>query len=522
MYRIVFFKIPFMRGGYRVPATPFGDKPIEHMGNYKVAEVVTDMAFSEQQRQILLAHDTAVQVDNGAANFCYVAYTSTSEIGNYEDDSRPSYYWVDDIEFFGVPQGENEPAAMVTISPDVWLTDFFPNTPTVRGRLAQSSNVIATSPREPTVSPQFQYGAITVTNALAGTHVRAVGFFVQDDGEIICLARGAMQGFTDVQSDVQYLGTAARYLITEQITKNIKCLRIYIVPEDFFTLDDGTNIFNNNDAGKIETSDGIQVGVFKPRGSKKTFYQMQHVFDIDGSDVMGVNDMAYIATPSRFIEIVNGRGVSFIPSGETNARAQFAASVYISLAPSGENGMQILFLCGNEFIDVSDDFMVDFAVNDDAVRQAQHKQLFAVRNITGAIGAIGGAVGGAASGNYFGVVQSIAGGAEQIVSRAAERKSPANVTGSGDAMGTLSSVNMLVYFVKMSTIINGDEVSDAAEEFGYVYTNNPYVRYDETDPMPRDDYYRFSVVDVTGMTGGTTAAEEVATAFTNGVRLVSL
>ena len=81
---------------------------------------------------------------------------------------------------------------------------------------------------------------------------------------------------------------------------------------------------------------------------------------------------------------------------------------------------------------------------------------------------------------------------------------------------------MLVYFVKMSTIINGDEVSDAAEEFGYVYTNNPYVRYDETDQIPRDEYYRFSVVDVTGMTGGTTAAEEVATAFTSGVRLVSL
>lgn len=522
MYRIVFFKIPFMRGGYRVPATPFGDKPIAHMGNYKVAEVVTDMAFSEQQRQIILAHDTAVQVDNGAANFCYVAYTSTAATGNYENDSRPAYYWVDDIEFLGVPPAENEPAAMVTISPDVWLTDFFPNTPTVRGRLAQSSNLIATSPREPTVTPQFQYGAITVTNALAGTHVRTVGFFVQDDGEIICLAMSAQQSILAVQNYVQYMGNASKYLISEQESKNIKCLRVYIVPEDFFTLDDGTNIFNNNDAGKIETADGLHVGVFSPRGSTKTFYQMLHVFDIDGSDVMGVNDKAYIATPSRFIEIVNGRGLVFLPSGETSPRVQYAASVYISLSAAGENGMQILFLCGNEFVDVSDDFMVDFAVNDDAVRQAQHKQLFAVRNITGAIGAIGGAVGGAASGNYFGAVQSIAGGAEQLVSRAAERKSPANVTGSGDAMGALWSVDMLVYFVKMSTIINGDEVDAAADEFGYVYTNNPYVRYDETDPIPRDDYYRFSVVDVTDMTGGATAAEEVATAFTNGVRLVSL
>lgn len=31
MYRIVFFKIPFMLGGYRVPATPFGNKPIEQI-----------------------------------------------------------------------------------------------------------------------------------------------------------------------------------------------------------------------------------------------------------------------------------------------------------------------------------------------------------------------------------------------------------------------------------------------------------------------------------------------------------
>ena len=49
MYRFVFFKIPFMRGGYRVPAcTPLA-KPILFMSKFRVAEAVTDLAFAETQ-----------------------------------------------------------------------------------------------------------------------------------------------------------------------------------------------------------------------------------------------------------------------------------------------------------------------------------------------------------------------------------------------------------------------------------------------------------------------------------------
>ena len=68
MYRIVFFKIPFMRGGYRVPACPFGDKPITHMAAYKVAEVVTDLAFAETQREIIVDGDTAIAAEIGRAH----------------------------------------------------------------------------------------------------------------------------------------------------------------------------------------------------------------------------------------------------------------------------------------------------------------------------------------------------------------------------------------------------------------------------------------------------------------------
>ena len=91
MYRIVFFKIPFMRGGYRVPVCPVINAPITYMGAWKVAEVVTDLAFAETQREIIVDGDTATAADDGMANYVYIAQTTNSTVGVYTDDVRGAY-----------------------------------------------------------------------------------------------------------------------------------------------------------------------------------------------------------------------------------------------------------------------------------------------------------------------------------------------------------------------------------------------------------------------------------------------
>lgn len=527
MYRIVFFKIPFMRGGYRVPATPFGDKPIEHMGNYKVAEVVTDMAFSEQQRQIVLAHDTAVQVDNGAANFCYVAYTSTAATGNYENDSRPAYYWVDDIEFLGVPPAENEPAAMVTISPDVWLTDFFPNNPTIRGRLAQSSKGVNGEPRRPTAQYMWEVGSLKAEDALEGIAARVIGTFVAEDGAIICLSSPELKSAGEIESYVRIMSGAAKFKWmlgeTEQ-EANISCGRLYVIPSVFLS-SGGISLIKSSEAGEIVGFRDVTVSVYFPVSASGIIGTgLVHVYDIPGTqESANILGKSWLFTPSRVLEVEYGKGVTITeehPGGTIVTRNQYAASVFIDLGSIGDDGIQILFQMGEEFIDVSDDFLADFASNDAAIRQSQRKELFALQNFVSIVGAAGGAIGGAASGNWFGAVQALAGGAGQIAGQVADRRAPAQMKGSGGVLASLYARNAFVLMVSADSYLNGESVADTLSEFGYIFNNEPCVAYSGAEIS--NDYYRFSVVDVSGMSGGTTAAEEVATAFTNGVRLVSL
>lgn len=523
MYRIVFFKIPFMRGGYRVPATPFGDKPIEHMGNYKVAEVVTDMAFSEQQRQIILAHDTAVQVDNGAANFCYVAYTDSSEIGNYENDSRPAYYWVDDIEFLGVPPEENEPAAMVTISPDVWLTDFFPNTPTIRGRLAQSTKVVKGEPRRPTAQYMWEVGSLKAEDALEGIAARVIGTFTSEDGAILCYASEEQTTVGEIEMYVRIMSGATKYKWThDEVTQenNISCNRLYVVPSVFLS-SGGRSLIASTTESSILGFKGVEISVYPIVGVGSD--GLVHVYDIKGTQKSAsLNWKSWLFTPSRVLEVDYGKGVTITEDqgGTVVTRNQYAASVFIDIGSIGDDGLQILFQMGEEFIDVSDDFLADFAVNDAAVRQSQRKELFALQNFVSIVGAAGGAIGGAASGNYFGAVQAIAGGLGQIAGQVADRRAPAQMKGSGGVLSAIYARKAFVLMVSADSYLNGESVSATLLEFGYIFNNEPCVSYSGDEIS--NGYYRFSVVDVSGMSGGNAAAEEVATAFSNGVKLVGL
>lgn len=533
MYRFVFFKIPFMRGGYRVPATPFGDNPIDHMSTYKVAEVVTDLAFAETQREIVVNGDTAIAIDNGAANYVYIAQTGTSTIGVYTNDVRPAYYWVDDLQFVGVSDGT--PAAIVTISPDVWLTDFFPNTPTVRGRLAQSTILMAGEPRTPLVVPVYdtsqlaQYDAL-VANSAAGFYV--VGVFSTERGTI---HQFIMFGttFADAQNNILVLSGAASYTQyldgTPNVTVNISCIRLYVLPGDFLTTTDGTSLVDTGEGSprweiKIKTAQS---------GEEYTVWSFVDSADLDGVGIRRVknvntpsaaaglilNDIncrSWVVTPGRFVELSAQRGIK-TPSGADPTLAAF----FISANGDGDDGLKIYLQVGEEFIDVSDDFVADIAPNETAVQQAQQKQLIALQAITGVIGAAGGVAGGVASGNYFGAVQAAAGGVESIAGVAAERRRPPQMKSNGGVAAFYGFAKTLVLLVSTGTPANSARIADTEEEFGWKYDNAPFVTYTGTD-ISAGGFYRFSDVVVENVTGGTSAAAEIATAFATGVRLVSL
>lgn len=528
MYRFVFFKIPFMRGGYRVPACPFGDKPITHMSTYKIAEVVMDLAFAETQREIVVNGGMAVSIDNGGANYVYIAQTNTTAIGVYTNDQRPAYYWVDDLQFVGVSDGT--PAAIVTISPDVWLTDFFPNTPTIRGRLAQSTLEITNTPRTALQTPYYYDEFLLQFDALTpGKGLYIVASMTTERGEIETFVAPAI-GILDAEEIVRHLGAATK-LETRgdgepSDSYNVTCVRIYMLPGDFLTSTEGDSLYAPNDGVNGEWH------IISAQGYDLTVGKFIYGRDMQGTGLVrvrnikspsasastflyNINCKSWIVTPARFVEISPRAGMKN-PSGSAPTLCAF----FIAGARVGDDGVKIYLQVDDEFIDVSDDFIVDFAVNDEAVKNAQHKQLVALQTVAGAIGAIGGAVGGFSSGNYFGGVQSIVGGVEGIANLAAVKHKVAQMRGNGDVFSFYNFARTLLLIVSTGTPINNAEIASVENEFGWQYDNAPLKTYNANIPM--DNYYRFSDVVVENVTGGTAAAAEIATAFATGVRLVSL
>lgn len=520
MYRIVFFKIPFMCGGYRVPAAPLLIKPITIMHKFRVAEVVTDLSFAETQREIIVDGATATAADDGMANYVYIAQTTNSAVGVYTDDVRGAYYWLDDLQFVGVQDGSDTPAAVVTISPDVWLTDFSQNNVSIRGRLAQSTLLMADEPRTPLVAPVYDQRFNYQSNALTGSGFWVIGVFTD--------ARGGLQSYAIDASSIalanqwaQTMGGAAKITITVPSAPaqdiEINCIRVYIIPDDFATTTDGDSIVNTSTATGYEITSANDVKIDVYPFARLSGVGLKRVYDAPlpvAGAFRELNSKSWICTPARFVELSEMRGIKWDNS------TPLAASFFVSASSGGDDGIKIYMQVGTEMIDVSDDFLADFATNTQAVEQAQQKQLIALQAITGVIGAAGGAVGGAASGNYFGAVQSIASGVEAIAGLGQARRSPAQIRGNGGVSAFYGLTNTLVLFFGMGTPANSAEISAVEEEFGWQYDNAPY--YFAAGSLLRDNYYRFAEVIVDGMTGGQSAQQEVANALVSGVRLVDI
>ena len=525
MYRIVFFKIPFMRGGYRVPACPFGDKPITHMAGYKVAEIVTDFAFAETQREIVVNGDTAIAIDNGAANYVYIAQTNSEAIGVYTSDRRPAYYWVDDLQFVGV-QGNDTPAAVVTISPDVWLTDFFPNMPIIMGRVAQSSdNFFQKEPKTPLINPIFDAGEINQFSPFLRypDMVFLVGVFVRNDGGV-SLFGTEMVDSGSVATVAQRFGGAASITmkgISGETTWQVSCVKLYALPYEFINvIGTETTIIDYGLLTRtytLQAADGTKQDIYPVSQSLGRGGGMKRVFDVKISDsaFTNINSRRYIATPARFVELSEINGISVSAQSPITI-----ASFYICAAPDGDDNVGVYMQISGEFYDVTNDFLVDFAANTAAIEQAQQKQLVALQAITGVIGAAGGVAGGIASGNYFGAVQAAAGGMETIASIGAARRTPASIKTNGGALSFLYSVGSLIIIVSMGTPRNNSEMETMASEFGWILDNSPFALYARGFTL--DTYYRFSEVTVYGLSGGQSAQQEIANALVSGVRLVDI
>lgn len=537
MFRFTFYQIPFMRGGTRVPALAAGATAVSALEKYKKNEVVTRLQFSETQAQVVINNGDTL-ADSGA-NYMRVARTTSQTVGDYSADTAAAFYWVDDIQLLAAAEGAT-PAALVSFTPDSWLTDFFAPeaSPTVRGRLAQTTKKDDTTnnePKESAIDPVTSYTDIPSVEIRPfldlsgqrdppqGVGYRICGIFSAENSQIVTFFTSDVFARADVPRAVWEMGCVNQVSmdfgagVVQQDVK-LSVSRLYVIPAQWVGSSPSPEEYIDLQTG------WSTVSAYKAKnGTIGSIYGYDaEIITVDGTTAFGggkewikPSTRAYVCTPKRQIELRE-------PLGVTNTEG-FGALFWIRCECAadfhGAASLSILMFINGEWIDVSNDFEADFAVNDEAVKQSQNKSLYALQSITSVIGAVGGAIGGVKSGNYFGAVQAVAGGINGLAEQRAARRQPASITNAGGTVcDFIERVGLL--YIAIIRAQNETQLTEYAEEYGYILTNEPLVQYDGADLV--GEFARFAEVDVTGTTGGQLSQLEIADAFRRGVRLVEL
>ena len=532
MFRFTFYRIPFMRGGTRVPALAAGSPAVSALEKYKKAEVVTRLQFSETQAQAVINNGDTL-ADSGA-NYMRVARTTSETVGDYSTDTAAAFYWVDDIQLLAAAEGAT-PAALVSFTPDPWLTDFYASesAPTVHGRIAQTTytsdaleSEIRTVDAEPVgfgAAPPTVWGYLEnggtgnfYSPVATGANYRVCVTCASENGEIFGYESLEVYDRNNVlKTALQVSRIASVKVQNPPQTYNLSVLKIYILPQSATP-----NI--GEDKADLYGTDGLPLPV--------TMYPMVPATDLRGGSgsatvtepetpfkpLFAPQVRKFLCTPKRAIEL---KTINFIGGGSTKGYAVVARLFVRYSRESMSDALQIMVIVNGELVDVSDDFTVDFAVNEELLRQSQQKELYALQAISNALGAAGGVVGGLSSGNYFGAVQAAAGGISGLVSPRAAARTPATVKGDGSASIAVGQCGLLS-LVLYDDYGNAETIAASVEKYGYVFENAPRLDFD-TRP-PAGNYYQFATVEVSGTTGGQLSQLEIADAFRRGVRLVEL
>lgn len=528
-YRYTFYNIPYMRGGVDVPALNSGDIAETQLEKYFIMEIFSQRQFSEEQVQLVFSEGESLAASQ--ANYMRVAKTQNTTQKDYSTDSNVSFWWVDDVQLLGAINASGDLAARVTISPDVWLTDFFaaPSAPSIQGRIIQTTVNIGGCEKKPPISPNWNYGVPITENMLVKhpptqlpptdePEYSVVVFMTTSSNDIIGLISEPTVA-SNINTPIIYMCSAAKITLLDSsgeplptMTWNVDVVRAFAVPRIFIE-----NLTDYTRKYKVESAPG---GVSEAYGIAS--YQIDRynvVYQRSKPDGMKWDPLHYLyfGTAKRLIKVDTRADAKGGAGGSDSA----LMSIAVTASMYGTDTISINLFLNGEIIDLTDDFECDFAVNEKSVSLSQFKSLTALKSISSVIGAAGGVVGGVMSGNYFGAIQSIFGGIGTFAELEEAKKQPATMEqSSGNVVNFIRSIGS-IYWVYSRDPLNIDIINEAIERYGYIYEEAPVLKY-ANNTIPRNEFFKYSEADVYGMTGGQSAAIEISNAFLRGVRLKTL
>lgn len=552
-YRVSLYNFMFAEDGLTVCAPKTREDIDPYLEQFKIAEYSIELPFRTAQDGLVIAEDS---IDLRKANYARVALQGE---GDMTTDSLRTFYWVRSID--ALPQRKDvKPRFRLILDRDYFMTDFFDvegdftleNAWLVAGQSVQTNaprigedapipTLPANTQRKSPIDVEYTGGALRYKTYLeipSGTpEYSAVA--------VISLAEGAIRQIVITGIERNSVGVSISN-VTEMLNsiarltsvnfhgsegyKTAHTLKMYLIPTAWVTalgFDSGTvdGIKCLNPAGsEVEYTEnlgtffdvqnmqgGITVGTYSATTVKG-------LVKVDGSTEESEKkldplELLMFRTPARLIEITGD------PSVEECTTVKLIAEPAAS--GGGSDSLTIYAVINGEFIDISEDFTVDFAVNEEALRVAQQKEVTAIRTVANVVGGIGGVVGGVASGNYFGAVQSAVGAVGGLAEMYSYKKQPAQVKTGGSALNGFANMGLLAFVcVSPST----DNAKTLADLYGYLTPELPYIEFSRSNiPAPKDALYsclKMKNVEVRRLqSGGNEAALYLKARFEQGVVL---
>lgn len=515
-YRFTFYKIPFSETGVEYPLPTVGN-PTESLARYKTAEKLTTKAFRENQNQISVAMGGSMFSDS---NYLRVG-TIKNNLATIDEDLNVSYYWIRDVEFLGAESVTGR-AVLITIAPDDIMTEFFTNqNSTIKGRIAQTTKRIEINgnyvPRRPVsdiiyergsqataeTAPFFTQSFLRPCQNTSDEYLVVLAITTQkSDMYLLAINITNQQGHT-LEFGMQVASTAYAIVYNVSDRLNINVTKCYILPKSIirFTSVNSKIIYFTNFKGEEDTVKGYALSAISPLS---IFYPFKNE---NLPQSLGPEDKLYFLTPNSVYEY----------EGDPTQNPPFGVLAFVPQDSEGADSPTILGILNGSIFDITEDFSASFATNEEAIKRNQFSSLHALQQISTAIGSIGGIVGGVASGNYFGAVQSLAGGISTIAGNEAAIKKPARVKSSDNAYNIIQKIEGFGYYVRFAD----DTTKANANYFGYYIETAPYIEISANNI--EEGFYRFSECDAVNLSGGGQNAQATIEAmFLRGVRFKAL
>lgn len=524
MYRITLYHVPAMRGGIDITSS-FGDSSrYTKLNGYKVGEAVTELTFDDAQDAIYVADLNAIEIAGSdepidAANYMRVAFTP-SAAQPAANDASPAWYWITSIDMIGSRTSVTRMPARISIAADPW-GDFFSTFggdghPFIDGLLRQTTKTILFDGLRvsPPIPPMGGYESVSIqTLDPANTFdVRVFATMIDAQGAIYGLMSDASAPPNDVNisAALQAFTTAVRIRDSGEAEKNVSVLKCYVLPSRWIP-----SAWISNIAYQVEAASGLKMGAHllsvNSTGAARHYSMASRTVPPGGK--------VFVGTPGRVVELDT---LTWRESSGACVPADIDIYVRFSGGRSGfgaSDSLTILMFDGTGFLDISPDYEVSVAVNEGAARMAQQKTATALQLVTNVIGAAGGIAGGVASGNWFGAVQSAAGGVEAVIQPSVEKSTPARVAYQGGAMSAYLAGLGGLYCVRLTRPKNADAIDALVEKVGLVADDPPWVTIGATTTdFQSGAFYKFDACQWRGAVGGMDSAEEVCREFGLGRR----